>query len=275
METLRSEQNVNRLTGKTAIVTGAGTRREDGAGTGRATAVLFAREGAKVLLVDRDLDAAERTQGEIEAEGGVASVFAADVSVESDCRALVEAAVERYDGLDVLMNNVGILGAGKVTEIDADMWDRVMDVNLKSMALISKYAVPVMAGSGGGSIINISSINGVRAGAGFDLPYSVSKGGVITLTRAMAVHHGREGVRVNCIAPGLLNTPMVSAMPEDLLQRRREAGPLGTEGTGWDVGWAAVFLASDEARWITGVVLPVDAGTLAATPLSMRDHLNG
>lgn len=264
---------MKRLDGKVAIVTGAGTRREEGVGTGHATAVLFAREGATVLLVDRDPEAAERTLAEIEAEGGTASVFEAEVTIENECRLLVEAAVERYGGLDVLLNNVGIGGSGRVTEIDADTWDNVMDVNLKSMAMISKYAVPVMAGSGGGSIINVSSIDGVRAGAFHNVPYSVSKGGVISLTRAMAVHHGREGIRVNCIAPGHLNTPMVSALSEDARELRRRAGPLGTEGTGWDIAWAAVFLASDEARWITGVVLPVDAGTLAATPLSMREHM--
>lgn len=264
---------MSRLAGKTAIVTGAGARSEQGVGTGHATAVLFAREGARVLLVDNDVAAAGRTLVEIEAEGGTASVFEADVAGEPDCRLLVEAAVDRFGGLHVLMNNVGIPGHGKVTEIDVEDWDRVMDVNLKSMALICKYAVPAMACSGGGSIINVSSIDGIRAGAFHNVPYAVAKGGVITLSRAMAVHHGREGIRVNAIAPGHLNTPMVSRLDDETLQLRQAAGPLGTEGTGWDVAWAAVFLASDESRWITGVVLPVDAGTLAATPLSMLRHL--
>jgi NAD(P)-dependent dehydrogenase (short-subunit alcohol dehydrogenase family) len=263
---------MSRLAGKTAIVTGAGMR-DEGVGTGRATAVLFAQEGAQVLLVDRDVQAAERTLAAIEADGGTASVFAADVACEADCRLLVEAAVNRYGGLDVLMNNVGVSGRGKVTEIDAEAWNQVMDVNVKSMALICKYAVPVMAGSGGGSIINVSSIDGIRAGAFHNVPYAVAKGGVIALSRAMAVHHGREGIRVNAIAPGHLNTPMVSALDDETLALRQQAGPLGTEGTGWDVAWAAVFLASEESRWITGVVLPVDAGTLAATPLSMLRHI--
>ncbi len=264
---------MNRLSNKVAVVTGAGTRAEEGVGTGRASAVLFAREGAKVLLVDRDIEAAERTRAEIEAEGGEASVFEADVSVEADCQALVEAAVERYGKLDVLMNNVGIGGRGKVTEIDFDEWERVQAVDVKSMAMISKYAVPAMSKGGGGSIINVSSVDGVRAGAFFNIPYAVAKGGVISMTRAMAVHHGREGVRANCIVPGHLDTPMVSALPDEFRELRRKAGPLGTVGTGWDIGWAAVFLASDESRWITGVELPVDAGTLAAMPLSMYREL--
>jgi NAD(P)-dependent dehydrogenase (short-subunit alcohol dehydrogenase family) len=151
----------------------------------------------------------------------------------------------------------------------------VLDVNLKSMMLTSKYAIPEMLEGGGGAIVNISSIAGLRAGSGgASIPYAVSKGGVIALTTQMAVHHGRDNIRVNCIAPGHIYTPMVAAgMAEEMRHLRRRAGPLGTEGTAWDIGWAAVFLASDEARWITGVVLPVDAGLLATTPLSMLRHL--
>jgi NAD(P)-dependent dehydrogenase (short-subunit alcohol dehydrogenase family) len=131
-----------------------------------------------------------------------------------------------------------------------------------------------MAQGGGGSIINVSSIAGIRAGSGgASIPYTASKGGVISLTTSMAVHHGRENIRVNCIAPGHIYTPMVSAMTEETRDLRRRAGPLGTEGTAWDIAWAAVFLASDEARWISGVVLPVDAGLLATTPLAMLEHL--
>ncbi len=266
---------MNRLENKVAIVTGAGRRPEDGIGTGRASAVLFAREGAKVLLVDMNEEAAERTLSEIESEGGEASVFVADVSVEAECRALVETAIDRYGQIDVLMNNVGIGGNGKVTEIDFDLWDKVQAVDVKSMAMICKYAIPEMAKSGGGSVINVSSVDGVRAGNFHNIPYAVAKGGVITLTTATAVHHGREGVRVNCIVPGHLDTPMVSRLSKDALEMRRKAGPLGTVGTGWDIGWAAVFLASDEARWITGICLPVDAGVLAASPLGMFNEIAG
>lgn len=266
---------MDRLKDKVAVVTGAGRRPEEGIGTGRATAVLFAREGAKVIIADRDVEAAEHTRKEIKDEGGVASVVEADVSVEADCKRVIDTAVERYGKLDVLMNNVGVSGSGKVTEIDFDEWDRVMAIDLKSMAMLSKYAVPVMADAGGGSIINVSSVDGLRVGAFENVPYSVAKAGILQLTRTMAVHHGREGVRVNTIIPGHLETPMVKRLSEENHENRRKAGPLGTVGTGWDIGWAAVFLASDEARWVTGIALPVDAGVLAASPLAMLGHLTG
>ena len=254
-------------------MTGAGTRQPEPVGTGRAAAILFAREGAKVLLVDIDAQNARATLEEIEREGGTASVFEADVSKADDCRALVAAAVERYGGLNILLNNVGVWGGGLVTEIDEAVWDRSLDVNLKGMAFTSKYAVPEIARSGGGSIINVSSVDGIRAGMTPNIPYTAAKGGIISMTRAMAVHHGREKVRVNCIAPGMIYAPIVGAISEEVRERRRKITPLGTEGTGWDIAMAAVFLASEESRWITGVVLPVDAGLLAAAPLAVMDNL--
>ena len=267
------EQTRLRLNGKVAIVTGAGSSAP-GIGTGKATATLFAREGAKVLLVDRMAGQAEATLATIKEEGGEASVFEADVTVAEDCRAMVSATVERYGGLHILFNNVGISARDSVVDVKEDVWDRVLDTNLKSMMLTSKFAVPKMAEGGGGAIVNVSSVAGLRAGSsGPDISYSASKGGVISLTTAMAVHHGRSGIRVNCIAPGHIYTPMVSSMSDERRDLRRRAGPLGTEGTAWDIAWAAVFLASDEARWISGVVLPVDAGVLATTPLSMLEHL--
>ena len=267
------EQRRLRLEGKVAIVTGAGSSGP-GVGTGKATATLFAREGARVLLVDRNVQRAEETLVTIREEGGQASVFEADVARNEDCQAMVDTAVERYGGLHILFNNVGILGRGSVVDVIEEDWDRVLDVNLKSMMLTSKHAVPRMAEAGGGSIINMSSIAGVRAGSGgANVSYSVSKGGVIALTTSMAATHGRDNIRVNCIAPGHIYTPMVSAMSDETRDLRRRAGPLGTEGTAWDVAWAAVFLASDEARWVSGVVLPVDAGLLATTPLAMLEHL--
>jgi NAD(P)-dependent dehydrogenase (short-subunit alcohol dehydrogenase family) len=263
-----------RLEGKVAIVTGAGSSGP-GIGTGKATSVLFAREGAKVLLVDRVATNAEATLAAIRDEGGDASVCVADVINTADCQGMVDTARARYERLDILVNNVGILGPGSVVDVKEDDWERVLDVNLKSMMLSSKYAIPAMIEGGGGAIVNISSIAGLRAGSGgASLPYAVSKGGVIALTTQMAVHHGRDNIRVNGIAPGHIYTPMVAAgMTEEMRDLRRRAGPLGTEGTAWDIAWAAVFLASDEARWITGVVLPVDAGLLATTPLAMLRHL--
>ena len=248
-----------RLEGKVAIVAGAGSRAE-GIGNGRAAAVLFAREGARVLLVDQQAEAAERTLAMIRAEGGEAAVFAADVTRAGDCRAMVEEAIRRWGRLDVLDNNVGIGGRGTVVDVDEVEWERVMRVNVTGMMLASKYAIPAIAAGGGGAIVNISSISVLRP-RGLT-PYSASKGAVIALTRAMAVDHTSQGIRVNCVAPGPVYTPMVYAggMSDELRERRRRASPLGVEGSGWDVGYAALFLVSDEARYITGVVLPVDGG---------------
>ena len=263
-----------RLEGKVAIVTGAGSSGP-GVGTGKATSILFAQEGAKVLLVDRETGAAEETLAEIEAQGGTASVFQADVTSADDCSAMAEAAIGRYGALHVLFNNVGISGPGSPTTVEEEVWDRVLDVNLKSMMLTTKYVAPKMIESGSGSIINVSSIVGVRAGSGgASIPYAASKSGIIGMTANMAVHLGRDNVRVNCIAPGHLYTPMVAGrMSEEMRDLRRRAGPLGTEGNAWDIAWANVFLASDESRWISGVVLPIDAGLLSATPLAMFPHL--
>ena len=164
-------------------------------------------------------------------------------------------------------NNVGISGPGSVVEVKEEVWDRVMAVNVKSMMLMGKFAIPAMATKKSGSIINISSISALRP-RGLT-PYSASKGAVIALTRAMAIDHAKDGIRVNCIAPGPVYTPMVYArgMSEELRDRRRRSSPLGIEGTGWDIGYAALFLASEEARFITGVVLPVDGGvTITSAP---------
>ena len=261
-----------RLKNKIAIVSGAGTRGSL-AGTGNATAILFARQGAKVLLVDRDLERAEITRAAITEAGGTASVFQADVSQEADCRAMVAACQERYGGLDILFNNVGTYGSGMVTEVEEAELDRALDINLKTVILSCKQAIPLMIESGGGSIVNVASIDGLRAGFSRNVPYAVAKGGVVQLTRVTAVHHGRDNIRVNCIAPGHIHGAFVRHLDEETRERRRKAGPLGTEGDAWDVAWAAVFLASDESRWISGVVLPIDAGLLAATPLAVIDNL--
>ena len=254
-----------RLQGKRAIVTGAGSRAP-GIGNGRAAAILFAREGADVLLVDRDEDAAAATREMIRADGNDAEILAADVTSEEDCRAMTAAAVDRWGGLDVLHNNVGIGSRGTVEQISPAEWDDVMRVNVTSMMLAAKAAVPAMRRSGGGAIINVSSISALRP-RGLTA-YSVSKGAVATLTRALAVDHGADGIRANCIMPGPVYTPMVYAagMPGELRERRRNASLLKIEGEGWDIGWAAVFLASDEARYVTGVILPVDGGVTVRGP---------
>ena len=265
-----------RLRGKVAVVTGAGaTGSGDFVGIGQAISILFARQGASVLLVDRDERNAEITLAMIREEGGSASVFAGDVTSGADCQAMAAAAQERYGNINVLINNVGISGPGSVTDVDEDFWDTVLDVNLKSVMLTSKYAIPQMLEAGGGSIVNLSSIVGLRAGGGRPShPYAASKGGIIGLSNSMAVHYGRDNVRVNCIAPGHIHSPMVARHSSaEMLELRRKAGPLGIEGTPWDVAYAALFLASDEARWVSGATLPVDAGLLAATPLAMYPYI--
>lgn len=254
------------LAGKVAIVTGGGARGE-GIGNGRAAAVLLARGGARVLVVDRELALAATTVAAIRGEGGVAEAFAADVTDEEQCRAMVALAVERWGRLDVLDNNVGIGSRGSVVDEDPARWHRVMEVNVTSMVLASRAAIPVMVASGGGgSIVNVSSISALRP-RGLTA-YSTSKGAVIALTKAMAVDHGPDGIRVNCVAPGPVYTPMVAGdgMAAEARAQRARASVLGVEGTGWDVGQAVRFLASDRARWITGQVLVVDGGATLKGP---------
>jgi|TARA_B100000959_G_C14923697_1_gene600626 NAD(P)-dependent dehydrogenase (short-subunit alcohol dehydrogenase family) len=220
-----------------------------------------------------DETAAQTTQEAITATGGIASLFIADVAQEAGCKALVKAAIERYGKLDILMNSVGIGGIGMVTDVTEEHWNRVLDVDLKSAVFISKYAVPEMINNGGGSIINVSSVDGIRAAMTKNIPYAAAKGGMITVTKAMAVHHGRDNIRVNCIAPGLLYTSMTEAVDDRKRQLRRDLAPLGTEGEANDIAMAATFLASDESRWITGVLLPVDAGLMAAGPQSLLNNI--
>lgn len=253
-----------RLAGKVAIVTGAGSRA-DGFGTGRAAAVLFARHGARVLVVDRDRASAAHTVALIEGEGGTAEAHVADITSSASCREMVDHASSAWGRLDILDNNVGVEGSGTILEADWEQWDVVMTVNVKTIALASAAALPYLSRNGG-AIINISSISAFRP-RGLT-PYSTAKGAVIALTRAMAVDHAAAGVRVNCIAPGPIYTPMVYAagMSPQVRERRRRASLLGIEGTAWDVAHAAVFLASDEARYITGVVLPVDGGVSLRSP---------
>jgi len=250
---------LGRLEGRSAIVTGAGAKGQ-GFGTGRAMAVLFAGEGAKVCLVDRDREAAEGTLHFIEQIGGEAFIATGDVTDAGDCARFVAESAERFGGPDVLVNNVGIAsGSFQLDGLDMADWDHVLDTNLKSAVLMARAVVPAMRERGGGAILNIVSIAGMLGyGA---LSYGASKAAMIQLTRDIAVAHGRDGIRVNAIAPGHIYTPLVEGLlSPELRAARRKAGPLGVEGDAWDIAHAALFLASDEARFITGSCLPVDGG---------------
>src|SRR5215471_9203350 len=254
------------FTGKVALISGGGAA-DDGIGNGRAAAMLLARAGAKVLVGDRDLKSAGRTVEMIAAEGGVAAAHVGDVTKEADCKALVDLTIDRFGRLDCLDNNVGIGSRGSVVDEEAEQYRRVMQVNVESMFLLSKFAIPAMIKTAkGGAIVNISSISALRP-RGLTT-YTTSKAAVIGLTRAMAVDHGRDNIRVNCICPGPMYTPMVYArgMSEEARARRIRASVLKQEGTGWDIGHAVKFLLSNYARYITGQVLVVDGGVTLRAP---------
>ena len=260
-----------RLEGKVAIVVGAGQTPGDTIGNGRAISMLFAREGARVMLVDRRIDSAAETKSLIENEGGESVIFQADIASEDDCRRMVEECVEHFGRVDVLVNNVGIgTGDNIVVKLDSEAWDSIIDVNLKGMLLTCKYVLPIMKQQESGSIINISSVAAVCA-TGMNA-YPVSKAGVNALTHQMAMTQARYGIRVNAIMPGLMNTPMaiegiadaLGIEKADLVKMRNQAVPLkGGMGDAWDTAYAALFLASDEAKFITSAVLPVDGGQSA------------
>ena len=254
------------LNEKVAIVTGGGAA-DDGIGNGRAAAILLARAGANVLVVDRDLQLAERTVAMITAEGGSAVAASYDVTSSAQCAAMVENAVSRWGRLDCLDNNVVIGSRGTVVEETEENWTHVMHVNVDTMFLACKHAIPAMVRTaGGGAIVNVSSISALRP-RGLTA-YTVSKGAVIALTRAIAVDHGPAGIRANCVAPGPVYTPMVYSrgMTEQARETRRQASVLKREGTGWDIGAAVRFLLSDQARYITGHVLVVDGGATLVGP---------
>jgi NAD(P)-dependent dehydrogenase (short-subunit alcohol dehydrogenase family) len=261
-----------RLQGKTVIITGAGQSSGETIGNGRAMAVLFAREGARVLCVDRRLERASETVAMISGEGGSAVSFQADVSRDADCAALVAEAKSRWGRIDILVNNVGIggNGDGPAHRAGEAAWDRIMAVNLKSAWLTIKHAVPVMREQGGGSIINISSLASLAGGN--QVAYEVSKAGMNRLTTSVANANAAHGVRCNAVLPGLMDTPMaISGIAEAIgsttaavRETRNARVPLrGKMGTAWDTACAALFLASDEANFITGVLLPVDGGMSA------------
>jgi NAD(P)-dependent dehydrogenase (short-subunit alcohol dehydrogenase family) len=257
-----------RLEGKVAIVVGAGQTPGETVGNGRAVSVLFAREGAAVVAVDRNGDSAAETVRAIEDEGGSALAVAADVTRAEDCARMTEACLERYARIDVLHNNVGIGVPGGPVELSEEDWDRVLDTNLKAMFLTCKHVLPHMAARRSGAIVNVSSLAAERFAPLPLLAYSASKGGVNSFTRAIAMQYAALGIRANVVMPGLIRTPMaVDAVARrfdvdagELVRMRDSAVPMGKMGEAWDVAYAALFLASDEAKYVTGVVLPVDGG---------------
>ncbi len=261
---------MGRLADKVAVVVGAGQTPGATIGNGRATAIRFAEEGARVLLVDRDAASAEETLALCRDRGGDGSVFEADITREADCEALIAACVARYGRVDVLHNNVGI-GAGDrgAASMTVEVWDRIFDTNLKGIMLVCKHALPVMRRQGHGVITNISSVAAVCA-VGI-VAYKASKAALNAYTHSVASGNAARGIRANVIMPGLMNTPMAiegyvaaGRDRQQLIQARNAQVPLGGKmGDAWDVANAALFLASDEARFITGVCLPVDGGQSA------------
>ena len=255
------------LSGKVAIVSGGGAVG-DGIGNGRAAAILLARAGTKVVVADLDAKLAERTAEMIKAEGGTAVAHGCDITKEAECKRLVDAAVDRWGRLDFLDNNVGIGSRGSVVDEKPEEYRRVMQVNVETMFLVSKHAIPAMIKTAkGGAIVNISSISALRP-RGLTT-YSASKAAVIGLSQAMAVDHGKDHIRVNCICPGPMYTPMVNrgnGMSEANRAQRANASVLKIEGTGWDIGQGVRFLLSNHARYITGQVLVIDGGVTLQGP---------
>jgi NAD(P)-dependent dehydrogenase (short-subunit alcohol dehydrogenase family) len=257
-----------RLAGKTAIVTGAGSIGP-GWGNGKATAALFAREGAKVLCADMNMDAAQETAGIIAQEGNEAIAFQCNVTDSAQVKAMVDACCDAYGTVDILHNNVGILGMGGPVEHDEAEWDKVNAVNVKSMFLTCKHTIPVMESQGGGAIVNISSVSGIRWMGVAYLSYATTKAAVLQLTKTIAAQYAPKHIRCNAILPGLMKTPMVEVGlagtyaggdVDEMIRLRDAQCPMGHMGDAWDVANAALFLASDDAKYITGADIVVDGG---------------
>jgi NAD(P)-dependent dehydrogenase (short-subunit alcohol dehydrogenase family) len=257
-----------RLQDKIAIVTGAGSSGP-GWGNGKATAVLYAREGAKVFAVDIRREASDETAGIITGEGGEAESFAADISKSADVKAMVARCEAVFGRVDILHNNVGVLAVGGPEELSEEIWDDHMAINVKGVFLGCKYCLPIMVKQGKGSIVNTSSIASIRYTGYPSAVYNASKGALNQLTQNIAVQYASKGIRANCVLPGLMNTPMIREPLKDaygeggvdeMIRRRDAQVPMGKMGDAWDVAYASLFLASDEAKYITGALLVVDGG---------------
>jgi NAD(P)-dependent dehydrogenase (short-subunit alcohol dehydrogenase family) len=255
-----------RLASRVALVTGAGAEGQE-IGIGRAIALQLAGEGAMVACIDLDLDRAEETARLIGSRGGQALALAGDVATMENCDRFVAAAQEAFGGIDIVVNNAGIAAPTSLEAMDMALWHKILDVNLTAAMLMCRAAVPAMAQRGGGSIVNITSLAGIRTMG--SLAYGASKAALSQLSRELALMHGRQGIRVNAVAPGHLATPMaMRLLPPEMREKRRKVGPLGIEGDAWDVARAVLFLASDDARFVTGTELPVDGGVSMIAPLA-------
>ena len=261
-----------RLDGKVALVTGCGTAGE-GWGNGKATAVLLARQGAHVYGCDLDLLAAQATRDLIRNEGGVAEVQASDVTRAADVQKLVADCVAQFGRVDILINNVGRSEPGDPVTMTEDVWDEQMAVNLKSAFLMCKHVIPLMEQQGGGSIVNISSIAGLRYVGKPQVAYAASKAALMQMTQTTAVIYAPKMIRLNSVVPGLMFTPLVSRLAnkyaqgdfEGFVATRHKQVPMGHMGDAWDVAHAVLFLAADESKYITGQQIVVDGGIVGAT----------
>ena len=253
-----------RLDGKVAIVTGAASRAE-GIGNGAAAAILFAREGAKVVLVNRSLDRAEALAATIRESGGTALAVAADAADEAGTALMAQTALDHFGRIDILHNNVGIGGPGTPVTVTLETWNKVLEANLTTTMLCTKACLPRMKQGGGGSIIMVSSIAGALGlmGSAGAVAYATAKAGLHGFTLSVAADYATENIRANCIIVGSVHTPMVAHLGAEARERRKNLVPMKTEGTAWDIAYGAVYLASDESRWVTGILLPIDGGLVA------------
>jgi NAD(P)-dependent dehydrogenase (short-subunit alcohol dehydrogenase family) len=260
------------LKGKVALVTGCGCYGP-GWGNGKAMSILFARQGATVLGLDISLAAAEETRALVTGEGNTMHVAECDVTSSGQLGRVFETFVAEHGGVDILVNNVGRSEPGNIVNMDEDTWRSQLDLNLTSAFLVSKYALPMMTARGGGSIICISSVAGLRYVGKDQVAYAAAKAALIQFTKASAVMFAPQGVRLNCVVPGLMNTPIVHRLAEryaagdydGIVARRNAQVPMGHMGDAWDVAHAALYLASDEARYVTGTEIVVDGGLIAST----------
>ncbi|MEE2951223.1 MAG: SDR family oxidoreductase [Pseudomonadota bacterium] len=261
---------VARVEGKVALVVGAGSSGP-GWGNGKAAAVLYAREGAKVFAVDRDENAARQTRELIAAEGGVCESFAADVTRSSDMGDMARACVEAFGAIDILHNNVGIAETGGPVETSEESWNRLVAVNQTGIFLACKHVLPQMESQGRGAIVNIGSVAALRY-IGFPYAaYTATKAAMLALTQNIALQYAAKGIRANCVLPGLMDTPMIreplvaqyGGGVDEMVQKRNGQSPTGKMGDAWDTAYAALFLASDEARYVNGTQIVVDGGLSA------------